>query len=374
MRSNLLHIFILISLSAFSQDFPYLPDDTTICQGELTLTIPESDFNELGCISLLWTGEDFQSNDLVTTFSTAGIFVLDAEGCDFNHTFELIYETYDDISLADTLICEDQSIVVEFPIGDFPNLYDFTWMFDGDVLGMEQDSSIIITETGIYSLILEGCSTNVSHDFTVNLYDYPLLFTDFDLFGDSILTICLEDNPVLITPYEDSTHTWFVDGIQMDTLNFNESTFDLEEILDEINLNQVYAYDVEIDFECGIIPSRNTVLISLVECECGLDMPNIFTPDGNEINDFFKPFNNFDGEFVDAESLCKSTNFQMEIFNQWGKNIYSVNSNDEMPYWDGYNANGKKMNSGVYFYRITYQVNVYSLPEMKEITGYFYLY
>ena len=269
-----------------SQDFPYLPNDTIICQGEFTLTIPESDFNELGCTSLLWTGEDFQSYDFVTTFSSAGIFVLDVEGCDFTHTFELIYETYDDISLADTLICEDQSIVIDFPIGDFPNLYDFSWMLDGDVLGMEQDSSIIITETGIYSLVLEGCSTSVSHDFIVNLYDYPLLFTDYDLFGDSILTICLEDNPVLTTPYQDSTHTWFVDGTQMDTLNFNESTLVLEEILDEINLNQVYSYDVEIDFECGVIPSKNTVLLSLVECECGLDMPNIFTPDGNEINDF----------------------------------------------------------------------------------------
>ena len=68
MRSNLLHISILISLSALSQDFPYLPNDTIICQGEFTLTIPESDFNELGCTSLLWTGEDFQSYDFVATF------------------------------------------------------------------------------------------------------------------------------------------------------------------------------------------------------------------------------------------------------------------------------------------------------------------
>ena len=29
------------------------------------------------------------------------------------------------------------------------------------------------------------------------------------------------------------------------------------------------------------------------------------------------------------------------------------------------------MNSGVYFYRITYQVNIYNQPEEKEITGYF---
>ena len=56
-----------------------------------------------------------------------------------------------------------------------------------------------------------------------------------------------------------------------------------------------------------------------------------------------------------------------------GQHIISIASNDELPYWDGLNANGKEMNAGVYFYRITYQVNIYSLPEMKEITGYFHL-
>ena len=47
-------------------------------------------------------------------------------------------------------------------------------------------------------------------------------------------------------------------------------------------------------------------------------MPNIFTPDGNQVNDYFKPFNNYEGEFVDPENLCMSTDFHMEIFNQWG--------------------------------------------------------
>ena len=69
-----------------------------------------------------------------------------------------------------------------------------------------------------------------------------------------------------------------------------------------------------------------------------------------------------------------STNFHMEIFNQWGRHIVSVDSNDELPYWDGKNSNGNEMNSGVYFYRITYQVNIYNQPEEKEITGYFHLY
>ena len=59
---------------------------------------------------------------------------------------------------------------------------------------------------------------------------------------------------------------------------------------------------------------------------------------------------------------------------KWGKHIISIDSDDELPYCDGKNNNGKIMNSGVYFYRITYRVNIHNIPDQKEKTGYFYLY
>ena len=64
-----------------------------------------------------------------------------------------------------------------------------------------------------------------------------------------------------------------------------------------------------------------------------------------QINDYFKPFNNYEGEFVDPETICMSTDFLMDIFNQWGKHIISIIYDDELPYWDGKNSNGKIMNS-----------------------------
>ena len=316
----------------------------------------------------------FYSSDSLTSFTSSGHYILELYGCDtISEDFHLLVEqnNTEDILLNDSTICEGDTIFLDFPSGDFSNYSSFTWYLNNETFS--SDSNIIITSPGVYSLDLNGCPY-LSDDFVVNFYEYPLLMSDSELNVDSIIYICLEDDPVLVTPFNDFTHTWFLDGFILDNDLFNERTLILEEIIDQINLNQVYNYSVEIDFECGIIGGSNSVDLSVIECECGLDMPNIFTPDGNQNNDFFKPFNNFEGESVDPENLCMSTDFNMEIFNQWGRHIISINSNDELPYWDGKNSNGTEMNAGVYFYTIRYQVNIYSEPQQKEINGYFHLF
>ena len=350
--------------------------DTTICEWE-NIFLEFSLANYESYFDFAWYGPDgFYSTDSIIELSTAGTYNLEVSGCEsLSDTFQLSVIPNDtvDFSFPDSLICEGDTLIVEFPSGDFSSYTDFSWYLNDDIFEMESDSSILITNPGEYSLHLNGCPY-LSDNFFVNFYEYPLLMSDSELNVDSVIYICLEDEPVIVTPFDDFTHTWYLDGLSIDTDIYNERTLILEEILDQINLNQVYTYDVEIDFECGVVAANNTVDVSVVECECGLDMPNVFTPDGNDNNDYFKPFNNYEGESVDPESLCMSTDFHMEIFNQWGKHIVSIDSNDELPYWDGLNANGNEMNAGVYFYRITYQVNIYSLPEKKEITGYFHLF
>jgi gliding motility-associated-like protein len=70
-----------------------------------------------------------------------------------------------------------------------------------------------------------------------------------------------------------------------------------------------------------------------------LYIPNAFTPDGNNINDFFTP----KGDEI--------TEFKMMIFDRWGEMIFQTN--DIQTGWDGTANNGTKVaEDGVYVYKI----------------------
>ncbi|MEO0585204.1 MAG: gliding motility-associated C-terminal domain-containing protein, partial [Bacteroidota bacterium] len=86
-----------------------------------------------------------------------------------------------------------------------------------------------------------------------------------------------------------------------------------------------------------VCPTETTVLINIIP-DGSLFIPNVFTPNGDNRNDFF---------FVGGEGMPI---FQLEIFDQWGRSIKSFESFTDR--WDGNNKNGYPMPEGVYVYRV----------------------
>jgi len=70
---------------------------------------------------------------------------------------------------------------------------------------------------------------------------------------------------------------------------------------------------------------------------CFLEVPNVFTPNGDMTNDYFK-LNSYSGI---ASLKCT-------IVNRWGNEMRSFNTPDFM--WDGKDKSGQIANEGVYFY------------------------
>ncbi len=77
-----------------------------------------------------------------------------------------------------------------------------------------------------------------------------------------------------------------------------------------------------------------------VELPSELIIPNIFTPNGDGVNDFFT---------VQNTSL---TDITCQIFDRWGVKMYDMTSEKNQISWDGKNLAGKDVPAGTYFYMI----------------------
>jgi gliding motility-associated-like protein len=79
----------------------------------------------------------------------------------------------------------------------------------------------------------------------------------------------------------------------------------------------------------------------VVSSDCYMNIPNIFTPNGDGINDYFYP----------RQLLSKGlTYFKINIFNRWGELIFESTATDGRG-WDG-RFNGVDQPEGVYIYII----------------------
>jgi gliding motility-associated-like protein len=114
--------------------------------------------------------------------------------------------------------------------------------------------------------------------------------------------------------------------------------------LDSIGLN----FNVEGDFVAVFTDKRNDV-IGQGE---GANVPSGFTPNGDGINDVFRPLGT--AEYA--------TEYQMTIWNRWGQEVFrSVSPFDG---WDG-SYHGSEALTGVYAYVITY-TNIYGEPKVVK--------
>jgi len=87
-------------------------------------------------------------------------------------------------------------------------------------------------------------------------------------------------------------------------------------------------------------------------------MPNVFTPNENNVNDFFMPI----ASFVNPDY------YYFRIFDRWGNKIFETNNPTKG--WDG-KIKGHKVPTGTYVYTLKYNE---SENKSSELSGFFYLF
>ena len=103
-----------------------------------------------------------------------------------------------------------------------------------------------------------------------------------------------------------------------------------------VNVIQQGIYWVKVT-DSNNCTASDTINIMYKNCEDTLVIPNLFTPNGDNVNDYFviKNSNNWD--------------INLQVFNRWGNEVYKADNYQNN--WDG-KSKGMPLADGVYYYII----------------------
>ena len=98
-------------------------------------------------------------------------------------------------------------------------------------------------------------------------------------------------------------------------------------------------------------------------------LPNVFTPNGDGINETFRPLDeNSDVANAQCPRFVNSVN--ISFFNRWGELVYTYQSGGENSIyinWDGRDNTGQMMSSGMYYYSAVVNFDVREKSQREQI-------
>ena len=282
-------------------------NDTILCSGD---SITLSADNNL--LNYQWSNGEAKKS---ITVNQPGIYWLESfDSCSiFRDSIRIVAPQLPLLNLGnDTVICPRDTI----QIGQ--NGFNFyQWSTN------ETTPTITIQSEGIYHLITGNICDTVIDSIRLTLHPkiaVNLLLSDTITFTNETVSFVNLSNPSGVANWNMGNG----DIIQKDSFNYAYRYPNIYEISLSVTSNEGCTFDTS---------KTLTILRSNYE------IPNIFSPNGDGINDFFMPF----GKDIIA------VNYQ--IFNRWGALIYESKN---IP-WDGRIKNGNNANDGTYFYNLKLQ-------------------
>ena len=251
----------------------------------------------------LFAGGDWQKSDglYMDTAQSAG-------GCDSVHATQLTVNSRYNVQW-DTLICEGDSVYAGGSYQKHPGNY-----VD-------------------YLVTIKGCDSTIQTQLSVTLLPVVNLGNDTSIMDGQSLTLDATGTP-------NATYLW-QDGSTDSVYTVSDSGI----------------YSVTVSNLCGFEEDSISVTIYFPpeDLECFVVAPNAFTPNGDALNDTFKPV-----------LQCPAETYSLKIFDRWGKMIFESNQPSEG--WDG-TVNGAPVEHGTYVWTIYYKYTGVLHPGVKELKG-----
>ncbi len=294
-------IYDTVVVNVGAVEFVDLGPDVTLCDGQLwtfNAMVPDGIY--------LWNDGSTLPTLTIDESGTYWVTVIDG-ACVDGDTVSATYVPAPNISFPeDTIIC---GIGTEFILDATTPGATYTWQ-DGS-----HEATFTITDDGLYyvTAYIGGCSDKDS--ILVSYSNTPSV----DLGPD--LTICPSTQIILDAGTTGFEYEW-QNGSDGATFTATQAG--------------IYWVDVTIN-GCT---ARDTIVIEPDPCICIVAAPNVFSPNGDGVNDEFKQ--------VDCDYLSQ---YLLTIFNRWGEIVFQTTNH--AAFWDG-TFEGKDCDLGTYVYTMSY--------------------
>ena len=263
--------------------------------------------------SYAWSTGDTTATIIVTQQGNYTVTVTGYNGCVSVDTMVLRKTPPFSTKGASVTICEGQSIQLEGDSG-----YTYRWFPEYRLTGhTEREATVSPGVTSVYTLIISNgrCASAVDHTVYVNPAPPLSLLSNYAsiLPGESVQLEAVADTTTIWSP------------------NYMLSCFDCPNpIVDPLETTTYYCYVVD---KLGCTNTQ-TVIVEVIPT---LYVPSCFTPNGDGVNDVFKP------------EHSGFTKISMEIYDRWGEVVHSYDNLNGG--WNG-TYKGKICQDGYYAYKL----------------------
>lgn len=276
--------------------------DSALCPGEaLALNVRKPETMEFEWLD--------GSTSAARRITEPGTYVIVAEvnGCTAIDSFEVYAEPAPAVYLGnDTTLCPGESLQLFADDSTSTILWE-----DGSI-----DPKRLISTAGQYSLIATRGNCSQIESISIHYAEHPIIPEPLDT------TICLSEEITLSASSPGITYLWN-DLSSADTLLVQDQG----------------RYWVDIRTTC--FAYRENFLLFTEDCGCEVFIPNVFTPNGDGINDGF---------LIEAREGIRD--FELRIYDRWGKAVFQTRNASES--WKGFLGN-KAAHVGVYYWVLSYR-------------------
>ncbi|MFN8396903.1 MAG: gliding motility-associated C-terminal domain-containing protein [Bacteroidia bacterium] len=290
------------ALALLSRPVPNLGNDVALCDGASQALDAGAGF-----ASYLWSNAASTQSITVSSSGAYSVTVTGANGCEGSDDVNVQIQPPIVVNLGlDTVpLCADGDLILDAGAG-----YD-TYLWAN---GLGSDRYLVVTDSGMYAVTvtdIAGC-TGEDNQY-LELVDLPVL----------------EIPSVIVCPGESVT----IDA----GAGFTSYLWSNGATTQAITTSQPGDYTVTVTFaNCEIVDEMTLS----DECNSTIDIPNVFSPNGDGINDVFQ----LRGQNIEKVDFW--------VADRWGKILFIGNSLTSI--WDG-KVNGNDVPEGVYFIGLHYK-------------------